>query len=89
MDEVLLPQNVAISKTKGEVRDVLRVRTVTTTILLFERSAPSQFACTPTALATSKMPLAEAFYSHPTNEALLLPRTSAKRSALTEKTPYD
>jgi len=39
---------------QGEVRDDLRASKVTTTFLPIERSAPSQFACTPTALATSK-----------------------------------
>ena len=40
MDRVILPLNAAISWIKGEVRDVLRVSTVMTTILLFEGSAP-------------------------------------------------
>jgi hypothetical protein len=101
MDGATLPLNAAILRNKSAVRDDLRVSTVTTSFLPFERSAPIP-VCVYKYITSH---LAEAFYGQPRDTLLerripteedqfkigaLLPlRTSERAIALMEMTPYD
>jgi len=64
---------------QGEVRDDLRASNVTTTFLPIQHSAPSQFDCTPTALATSKKPSCGGMVQ------LLIPDTILERKIRTDE----
>jgi len=90
MGRVTLPLDAAISRIKGEVRDDLRVSTVTTTFLPIERSAPysvcvytysssnleeAHLQKHSTANLQLLIPMEDGL---PTNEALLLARTSPR-----------
>jgi len=106
MDGVTLPLNAGIWRIKAKSETIYEPAKLQ--LHFFQSSGVhlSQFACTPTALATSKKPTCGGMVrllipdtllerrirtdeDQSTNEGLSRQECQPKRSALTEKTPYD